>query len=206
MFAGTLRLTAMASLALVTFALFGCAQTVPLGTGPIQPVPGAAPPPTMLPPPPPTAPIVKPSVAAMNERKMALDKAAMGTGIEVTRVNDQQIKVVIPSDIAFAPFSVTAGPAVRPFLDTLAASLGSNVEIQVAISAHTDNVGSDPQNNTLSLERARSVRDYLLGKGVLTPFIQAVGRGARDPVAGNETAAGRTRNRRMEIVLRDTAK
>ena len=113
---------------------------------------------------------------------------------------------MVPNDLAFAPHSVTAGAALRPTLDTLAASLAGNTEIQIAITAHTDSTGSDPQNNTLSLERARYVRDYLVGKGVATPFIQVAGRGARDPIASNETAAGRTRNRRMEIVLREAAK
>ncbi len=206
MSAGIVRFTALACAAAL-MGLTGCAHNGGTATGQVRPVPGAKP---TTPPPPPARinSVVQGNVwsATMEERRQALEKVAAGTGIEVSHTEDNQLRLVVPNDLAFAPHSVTAGAALRPTLDTLAASLAGNTEIQIAITAHTDSTGSDPQNNTLSLERARYVRDYLVGKGVATPFIQVAGRGARDPIASNETAAGRTRNRRMEIVLREAAK
>lgn len=210
MFADIARFTTLACVA-GALGLTGCTHPVGSSTGQVRPVPGTGKPATAATPAPPPARInsvVQGNLwsSAMEERRANLEKVATGTGIDVSRTLDNQLRMVIPNDLAFAPHSVTVGAALRPLLDTLAAGLGTNAEIQVAITAHTDSTGSDPQNNTLSLERARNVREYLLGKGVLTPFIQVSGRGARDPVASNDSAAGRTRNRRMEITLRETAK
>jgi outer membrane protein OmpA-like peptidoglycan-associated protein len=209
MFSGLFRFPATACVAALAAGLAGCAHIDPMPTGPVQPVPGSTRPAA----PPPAAPVRINTVVngnlwspAMEDRRTALERVTAGQGVEVIRTDDNRLRLVIPSDLAFAPHSATAGAALRPLLDTLASSLGSSVEVQVAITAHTDGTGSDPQNNTLSLARARAVRDYLVEtKGVATPFIQAIGRGARDPVASNDTAAGRTRNRRMEIVMREAA-
>ena len=71
------------------------------------------------------------------------------------------------------------------------------------VVGHTDATGSDAVNNPLSLDRAQSVRDYLVGRGVAVGRIETAGHGEREPVASNDTEAGRAQNRRVEIFLRE---
>jgi outer membrane protein OmpA-like peptidoglycan-associated protein len=73
----------------------------------------------------------------------------------------------------------------------------------VSIIGHTDSTGSDAINNPLSLERAHSVRDYLAARGVSASRIETSGRGEREPIADNGSEAGRAKNRRVEIFLRE---
>lgn len=215
MFAGIPRWTRWPILAGLCIGLVACETPQP--TTNVKPYPGQKPtpgpaplpaPPPPVPVPPKTDSVVNGNLwnAAMENRRLSLERVTAGTSIVVSQTPDNELKLLIPSDLAFAPHSVTIGPALRPVLDVLAGNLTGQLEIQLSISAHTDSTGSDPQNNTLSLERARSVRDYLVNKQVVTPFIQVAGRGSRDPVATNDTAAGRTRNRRMEIVVRQAAR
>ena len=63
--------------------------------------------------------------------------------------------------------------------------------------------GSDRVNNPLSVERAQSVRDYLSARGVSPQRVEVAGRGEREPIADNNTEAGRAKNRRVEIYLRE---
>jgi OOP family OmpA-OmpF porin len=72
----------------------------------------------------------------------------------------------------------------------------------VTVIGHTDSVGSDAFNDELSLRRARSVRDFLVGRGIPADLIQVSGEGKRQPIASNDTAEGRARNRRVEITTK----
>jgi outer membrane protein OmpA-like peptidoglycan-associated protein len=69
------------------------------------------------------------------------------------------------------------------------------------IEGHTDSVGADDFNQRLSEQRAGTVRDFLLEQGVVPSSITAQGFGKTQPVASNDTAEGRQRNRRVEIVV-----
>jgi outer membrane protein OmpA-like peptidoglycan-associated protein len=69
------------------------------------------------------------------------------------------------------------------------------------IEGHTDNTGSAATNNELSLRRAMSARDYLIGQGVASSSIDVDGFGFAVPVGDNSTSDGRARNRRVEIVI-----
>ena len=71
------------------------------------------------------------------------------------------------------------------------------------IEGHTDSTGSDDYNQALSQRRADAVAMALEGRGISADRIQAVGRGKSAPVAGNDTAAGRQQNRRVEIIFSD---
>jgi outer membrane protein OmpA-like peptidoglycan-associated protein len=73
----------------------------------------------------------------------------------------------------------------------------------VRVVGHTDNTGSDAINEPLSLRRADTVRLFLEDRGIKTSRIETVGRGSREPLAANDTADNRARNRRVEIFLRD---
>ncbi|HOS17523.1 MAG TPA: OmpA family protein, partial [Bacteroidales bacterium] len=79
--------------------------------------------------------------------------------------------------------------------------LVDNPNIYVEISGHTDNVGSAAVNNKLSLERAKSVVDYLIQKGIAKERLTSVGYGFDKPIAPNTTEEGRQKNRRTEFKI-----
>ena len=137
------------------------------------------------------------------ERKAAMEKATQGTGVEVSRTADNQLKVNIPSDISFDTGSATIKPNMRGVLDPFADSVKTDANTRMMIVGHTDSTGSDAINNPLSVERAQSVRDYLAGRGVSPQRVETAGHGAKEPIADNGTSDGRAKNRRVEIFLRE---
>jgi OmpA-OmpF porin, OOP family len=86
-------------------------------------------------------------------------------------------------------------------LDRLASALKDKPERSVIIEGHTDNVGSDANNQLLSEHRASSVQNALLQRGVGTNQIQAMGKGEGVPIATNENETGRQQNRRVELIF-----
>ena len=139
----------------------------------------------------------------MEEQKRAMERATEGTGVEVTRTADNQLKLNVPSDLSFDVGRADIKPELRSVLDQFATGLKAQPATLVRIVGHTDSTGSDAVNNPLSRERAESVKGYLEDRGVNAQRIEAVGRGEREPVADNATAEGRAKNRRVEIFLRE---
>lgn len=139
------------------------------------------------------------------DRRVAMEQATRGTGVDVSRTADNQLKINIPSDVSFDTGSAEIKPQMRTVLDTFVASLRDDPRAQLTIVGHTDSTGSEAVNNPLSVQRAQSVRDYLAGHGVAPTRIQIDGRGEREPVADNSSDAGRAKNRRVEILLREPA-
>lgn len=139
------------------------------------------------------------------DRRAALEQATRGTGVEVSRTADDQLKLNIPNDVSFDTNSAAIRPAMRNVLDPFANSSRGDTRSLIDIVGHTDSTGSDAINNPLSVNRAQSVRDYLESRGVVARNVQIAGRGSREPVADNATEAGRARNRRVEIFLREPA-
>ena len=141
----------------------------------------------------------------MEDRRTAMEQATRGTNVEVTRTADNQLKLNIPNDISFATGSASIKPELRAVLDPFASSLRGDPSARVVIIGHTDNTGSDAVNNPLSLERAHSVRDYIVTRGVTSSRVDTAGRGEREPIASNASESGRAKNRRVEILLSEPA-
>lgn len=137
----------------------------------------------------------------MERQKRDMEQATRGTGIGVTQTADNQLKLNIPSDISFAVGRSDIQPNFAPVLDQFAASLRNNPNTDVRIVGHTDNTGSDSVNNPLSMDRAASTRSYLMARGVDGRSIAVEGLGEHHPIANNDTAEGRARNRRVEIFV-----
>lgn len=137
----------------------------------------------------------------MERQKREMEQATQGTGIAVTQTQDNQLKLDIPSDISFAVGRSDIQSNFAPVLDRFAEGLRNNPNTDVRIIGHTDNTGSDAINNPLSLDRAASTRNYLTGRGIDGRRISIEGMGERQPIATNETADGRSRNRRVEIYV-----
>ena len=141
----------------------------------------------------------------MEDRRAAMEQATKGTNVEVTRTQDNQLKINIPNDISFDVGSAAIKPELRAVLDPFVASLQGDPSAHVMIVGHTDSTGSDALNNRLSIERADSVRDYIVTRGVAAGRVATAGRGDREPIADNTSEAGRAKNRRVEIFLREPA-
>ena len=141
----------------------------------------------------------------MEAQRQAMAQAAAGTGVDVTRTADNQLKLEIPSDISFDTGKAAIKPEMRPILDRFAQTLKDNPATNLRIIGHTDSTGSDAINNPLSLERAASARSYLADRGVAPGRIETAGRGAREPVADNGSEAGRAKNRRIKIFVAEAA-
>lgn len=141
----------------------------------------------------------------MQEQKAQMEQATAGTGVAVTQTADNRLKLDIPSDISFDVGRADIKSNFRPVLDAFAKSLLNNTATTVTIIGHTDSSGSDAINNPLSLNRAASTRDYLVSKGVAISRIAIDGRGAREPLVANDSAANRSKNRRVEIYVAEPA-
>ena len=109
--------------------------------------------------------------------------------------------IVNMSDVLFDTAAFTLRPGAREKLAKVAGILLSYPGLNIEVDGHTDNVGTDEYNQTLSDHRAESVRAYLVDQGVLTGSVTARGFGKTEPVGTNDTAEGRQINRRVELVV-----
>lgn len=106
---------------------------------------------------------------------------------------------LIASKIYFETNSAKLKLISNSQLDDLAQILQRNPGVNLTIEGHTDSVGEDDYNMTLSQKRTESVRDYLISKGVNGNRLTAIGYGETRPIASNKTAAGKAKNRRVEL-------
>ncbi|MEO6299155.1 MAG: OmpA family protein [Paracoccaceae bacterium] len=109
--------------------------------------------------------------------------------------------VNLPDDVLFATGSAAVRPDLQGELRSIAANLISYPASTIQVIGHTDNVGAAAYNVDLSIGRATSVRDILVGAGVPAGRVAAFGQGEAQPVASNLTTAGRAQNRRVEIII-----
>ncbi|MCW5659581.1 MAG: OmpA family protein [Burkholderiaceae bacterium] len=135
----------------------------------------------------------------MEDKRKEMQAATAGSGVDVERTQDNQLKVSVPNDISFDTGRADIKPEMRPVLDQL--TKGLDPKVQVTVVGHTDSTGSDAINDALSVERAQAVRNYLSVRGVDAQRINVQGRGSREPVASNANDSGRAQNRRVEIFL-----
>lgn len=138
--------------------------------------------------------------AYQDRQEAALRNSLAGTGVDVVRQGDN-ITLNMPGNITFAFDSSSLQPQFDPVLDNVASTLNQYNQTVIEVAGHTDNVGTDAYNQTLSQQRANSVATYLSGKGVMQQRMMVVGAGEGHPVASNDTDAGRAQNRRVEITI-----
>lgn len=121
-------------------------------------------------------------------------------GASVARVGEG-IAVTFASGLLYDFDSDVVRSAAGENLRNLAASLGKYPNTDLLIVGHTDAVGTQEYNRTLSQRRATAASNYLAAQGVSSGRLQAVGRGESEPLVANETEAGRQSNRRVEIAI-----
>ncbi|WP_294262428.1 OmpA family protein [uncultured Sphingomonas sp.] len=138
--------------------------------------------------------------AYMDRQERELRERTAGTGVEVVRRGDELV-LDMPSGITFDFDSSTVRPEFRSTLDQVADTLRRYEQTYVDVYGHTDSVGSDAYNQTLSERRAGAVASYLTSRGVQSARLATRGFGESEPIASNETEEGRAQNRRVEIKL-----
>jgi len=109
--------------------------------------------------------------------------------------------IVSISDVLFDTGRYSLKPGAREKLAKVAGILLAYPGLDIAVGGYTDNVGGDAMNQTLSENRASSVRDYLVQEGVATNSVSSQGFGNTLPVASNDNSAGRQQNRRVELLV-----
>ena len=122
--------------------------------------------------------------------------------LAITEVGDNALKIGIAGDATFAFDSAAIQPQFRPTYRRIASVLKEYERTIVHIIGHTDSVGSADYNRALSRRRAESVGLYLRDRGINGNRLIYEGRGETQSVATNETAEGRRRNRRVEIIIK----
>lgn len=136
----------------------------------------------------------------MDTQEAELRKQLRSTGVSVEREGDN-INLVMPGNITFPTAGSDLKSEFYSVLDSVALVLEEFDKTIVAVSGHTDSIGTDAYNQKLSEQRAQSVAAYLQSRNVKPARFEVIGFGERNPVADNKTAEGRSLNRRVEITL-----
>ena len=136
------------------------------------------------------------------ELEAALAAERANHALEVQRLQDETLKIDIASEVSFDFGSANLKSAFTPTLEKVANILQRYPNTVIHVVGHTDRVGSESYNMTLSQNRAESVVGYFAARGVMRDRLVATGRGESEPRATNETEAGRQLNRRVEIYVK----
>jgi len=145
--------------------------------------------------------------AQQSAQQAETDKAAMRTRLSeqlnsILQTRDSARGLIVSmSDVLFDTGKYSLKPGAREKLAKVAGILLAYPGLDIEVGGYTDNVGSDEMNQTLSENRAGSVRDYLVQQGVLTNSVSARGFGNTSPVASNDNSSGRQQNRRVELLV-----
>ena len=134
------------------------------------------------------------------DKQAAELEAELGANAAVERI-DEGIKVTFASGILFNTGKYDLSASSKTALTKFSQTLKDYPDTNIMIYGHTDNVGSDAMNQTLSENRANAVKNYLVAQGVNSSRITTKGMGETSPVQTNETEAGRSQNRRVEIAI-----
>ncbi|MBN8528694.1 MAG: OmpA family protein [Caulobacterales bacterium] len=137
----------------------------------------------------------------MDRQQRALEAELSGTGVGVARQGDNLI-LRMPSDVTFATNQSSIDPRFNAVLDDVAGVLNEYDRSVIDVIGHADSAGSDEYNLDLSRRRASSVAGYLVSRGVMADRLFVDGRGESQPIASNDTPAGKAQNRRVEILIR----
>jgi outer membrane protein OmpA-like peptidoglycan-associated protein len=145
--------------------------------------------------------------AQLSAAQAETDKAAMRAKLSeqlnsILKTRDSARGLIVSmSDVLFDTGKFSLKPGAREKLAKVAGILLAYPGLNIEVGGYTDNVGGDAMNQTLSENRAGSVRDYLVQEGVSTNSVSAKGFGNTLPVASNDNSAGRQQNRRVELLV-----
>ena len=136
----------------------------------------------------------------MDRQEDKLRQRLQGTGVSVTRQGDNLI-LNMPGNVTFATNSADINAGFYDVLNSVVLVLKEFDKTLIDVYGHTDSVGSDAYNQTLSERRASSVGQYLISQGIDGRRVYSQGFGESRPIASNDTETGRLQNRRVELQL-----
>jgi outer membrane protein OmpA-like peptidoglycan-associated protein len=139
-------------------------------------------------------------LTAAQEKERSAQLAA-----ELNAKQTERGMVLTLGDVLFDTNKAQLKPGATRSVDRLAQFLKDNPKRTVRVEGYTDSTGSEDHNQELSERRAQSVREAIIAEGIQNDRVQTKGFGENYAVAGNETAAGRQQNRRVEVVISDDA-
>ena len=137
----------------------------------------------------------------MDLQARELREQLVGTGVQLKRLDDGQILLIMPSNITFATDSDVFQTGFNKILDSVATVLKKYNKTLINVVGHTDSVGSDEYNMQLSAKRALAVSNYLALRGIAENRMAVRAMGEKAPIASNDTEVGRAQNRRVEITI-----
>ena len=135
----------------------------------------------------------------MDKQAREIDQALPGADVE--RVGEGIRLVLNENAVRFATGKATLTSNAKANLDKLVPVFKEYADTNIEIYGYTDSTGSPEFNLTLSQKRAESVKNYLTSNGLLSSRFKITGLGIADPIATNDTADGRTQNRRVEFAI-----
>jgi outer membrane protein OmpA-like peptidoglycan-associated protein len=136
----------------------------------------------------------------MDRQEEAFRNRLRGSGVSVRRVGNELI-LTMPGDVTFATDSAQISPRFGPVLDDVADVLQTYPATYVNVVGHADSRGDAGYNQRLSERRASAAAGELIARGVLRDRLYVAGMGESQPIASNDTDAGRAANRRVEITI-----
>jgi outer membrane protein OmpA-like peptidoglycan-associated protein len=134
------------------------------------------------------------------ERELAAERAREELSIQ--RLSGNALKIGVASDVSFDIDSASLKPNARATFTRIAEVLADYDASIIHVVGHTDSTGAADYNQALSERRASSVVNHLIAQGVNPQRLRQEGRGESEPIASNDTAEGRTRNRRVDVVIK----
>ncbi|MBR3501554.1 MAG: OmpA family protein [Alphaproteobacteria bacterium] len=139
----------------------------------------------------------------MDIQASKLREKLAGTGVQVLRDGDN-VRLIMPNSITFDTNNDVMKTSANQVLDSVAIVANEYDKTNLQIIGYTDSSGNDKINVPLSQRRAISVANYLALRGVNASRLHAMGAGASNPIASNQTESGKAQNRRVEIMLINT--
>lgn len=133
-----------------------------------------------------------------DHQEKLLREKLQGTGVSVTRT-ESGIHLNMPGNITFATDKYDILPSFHDVLDSVALVFEEYEKTSIKVTGYTDSTGSFEYNQALSEKRAASVSNHFASKGVSKGRLHSYGNGPRNPIASNDTKAGRAQNRRVEL-------
>ncbi|MDO4183630.1 MAG: OmpA family protein [Rhodospirillales bacterium] len=137
----------------------------------------------------------------MDMQARELRQQLQGTGVQLQKLDNGQILLIMPSNITFATDSAVFQTGFNNILDSVAVVLKKYDKTLINVTGHTDSTGSDEHNLNLSQQRAAAVGNYLNLRGINASRLVVRGMGESMPIASNDTEAGRAQNRRVELSI-----
>jgi outer membrane protein OmpA-like peptidoglycan-associated protein len=140
----------------------------------------------------------------MDKQEEAMRQELATSNAAAVQREGNLLAVTLKGDVTFPTGSATVQPGLYDEINRIARVLQQYPQTRIRVEGHTDSVGSDASNMDLSRRRAEAVQNLLVQKGVAPSRVNTMAYGETQPIAPNDTEAGRQRNRRVEIKIEPT--